>query len=74
MMARELINNQDVDKVVGGSIIFNGDNTTCGRKNNHEYKVLDYNAVEGYIEKNCTKMSEKTMINNMVDAGLLVKI
>ncbi len=73
-MERQAINDQDLDKVVGGSIIFNGDHTTCGRKNNAEYKVLNYTAVQQYIDDNCTKMSEKTMINNMIKAGLLVAI
>lgn len=73
-MEREAINDLDLDKVVGGSIIFNGDHTTCGRKNNHEYKVLNYSAVQKYIDDNCTKMPEKQMMTNMVNAGLLVKI
>lgn len=73
-MERKVIDDLDLDKVVGGSIIFNGDHTTCGRKNNAEYKVLNYNAVDKYIKENCTKMPEKQMISNMVAAGLLAKI
>ena len=73
-MAREAINDLDLNKVVGGSIIFNADHTTCGRKNNAEYKVLNYNAVDKYIKENCTQMSEKQMISNMIAAGLLAKL
>ncbi|MBQ6289867.1 MAG: hypothetical protein IJK71_11565 [Clostridia bacterium] len=73
-MEREAINDLDLDKVVGGSIIFNADLTTCGRKNNHEYKVLNYSAVDKYIKENCTKMPEKQMMSNMVAAGLLAKL
>ena len=73
-MERKVINDLDLDKVVGGSIIFNGDHTTCGRKNNAEYKVLDYNAVLNYIKSNTGKMAEKTMMSNMVAAGLLAKL
>lgn len=70
-MKNELINENALDEVVGGSIIFNGDNTTCGRHSNAEYSVLDYDSVIDYIRKNCSKMSEKKMINNMVDMGYL---
>ncbi len=70
-MDRERINDLDTEDVVGGSIIFNGDHTTCGRKNNHEYKVINFDQVQAYIDANCTKMSEKNMIKNMLAAGLL---
>ena len=71
MMEREMINDQDTEDVVGGSIVFNGDHTTCGRNCNNQYKVLNYNAVQDYIKANCGSMSEKTMLSNMVNAGLL---
>ncbi len=70
-MERNEINEQDLDKVVGGSIIFTADYSTCGRKNNHEYKVLNYDAVDKYIKEHCTTMREKDMINNMIAAGYL---
>lgn len=71
-MERKQISEMETEKVVGGSIIFNGDHTTCGRKNNHEYKVLDYPAVDKYIKDNCMNMCEKDMIKNMVNLGYLV--
>ena len=73
-MEREVINDLDLDKVVGGSIVFNADHTTCGRNCNNQYKVLDYSAVLKYIGDNRNNMSEKSMINNMVAAGLLAKL
>lgn len=73
-MERELIHDNALDAVVGGSIIFNGDNTTCGRHSNDEYSVLDYDKVIDYIKANCSNMSEKTMINNMVSKGYLRKL
>lgn len=73
-MEREIINDIVTEDVVGGSIIFNADHTTCGRKNNHEYKVIDYDAVDTYIKANCTKMCEKDMINNMLASGLLANM
>lgn len=73
-MNREAINDLDLDKVVGGSIIFNADHTTCGRKNNAEYKVLNYSAVLKYIKENVNNMPEKQIVSNMVAAGLLAKL
>ena len=73
-MERQMLDENDVKKVVGGSIIFNADYTTCGRKSNAEYRVVNYNDVYDYIVKNCTSMSEKTMIANMVAAGYLVAL
>ena len=73
-MARDMINENDLDKVVGGSIVFNGDHTTCGRNCNNQYKVLDYDAVLQYIKENCTTMTEKKMLANMLAAGLIANI
>ena len=73
-MARDVINENDLDKVVGGSIVFNGDHTTCGRNCNNQYKVLNYDAVLQYIKENCTKMPEKKMLANMLAAGLIANI
>ncbi len=73
-MAREIIGDKDLNQVVGGSIVFNADHTTCGHNCNNQYKVLDYAAVQSYIAANCTKMTERKMISNMVAAGLLTSI
>ena len=71
---REKLNDQVVEEVVGGSIVFNGDHTTCGHNCNNQYKVLDYDAVLQYIKDNCTKMPEKKMLANMLAAGLLKEL
>lgn len=73
-MDREQINELEAEDVVGGSIIFNGAHTTCGRKNNHEYKVLDYDAADKYIKEHCTSMREKDMITNMITLGYLANM
>ena len=73
-MERQAINDLDLDKVVGGSIVFNADHTTCGRNCNNQYKVLNYNAVLKYIGENRNSMNEKTMLANMVKAGLITSL
>lgn len=73
-MDRMEINEKDLDKVVGGSIIFNGDGTTCGYNRNDQYKVLNMSAVLKYINENSDKMSERRMLSNMVAAGLLANL
>lgn len=72
-MKREIVNEVDVENVVGGSIVFNGDHTTCGRNCNDEYKVLNYDAAISYIAKNCSSMTERKMLSNMEDAGYIKK-
>lgn len=74
IMDRKQINDLDTEKVIGGSFIFNEAHTTCGRKNNHEYKVNDYDAVVAYIKANYMNMSEKDMANKMLASGLLEKL
>lgn len=70
-MEREIIEEKLAEEVTGGSIVFNGAHTTCGRDCNNQYKVNDYNAVIKYIADHRHEMSEKKMLNNMVAAGLL---
>ena len=70
-MSREIINDQDLELITGGSIIFNGDLTTCGRKNNAEYKVLNLNAILDYITANRNKMPEKQMMVNMLQLNYI---
>lgn len=73
-MEREIINEVNTEEIVGGSIVFNGAHTTCGRNCNDQYKVLDYDAVDAYIKANCLTMTERKMLANMVDAGLLEEL
>lgn len=73
-MGRELINDKLVEEVTGGSIVFNGDHTTCGYNCNDQYKVLDDDAVQEYILSHYKKMSERKMLSNMLEQGLLVEL
>lgn len=73
-MGRQMLNDNDIEKVVGGSIMFNDDCTTCGRNCTDQYKVLDLNAVIAYVNANKKNMSEKQMLNNMVAQGLLASL
>lgn len=73
-MERKMINDTQLDDVVGGSIMFSDDHTTCGRNCTNKYKVLNYSAVLQYIGKNKMDMTEKEMLQNMVAAGLLAKL
>ena len=70
-MERKLINDHELELVTGGSIIFNDDLSTCGRKNNGEYKVLDFNAILQYVQDNNSKMPEKQMMANMQQLGYI---
>lgn len=70
-MAREMIEGNDLEKVVGGTISFNEDCSTCGYFCNDQYKVNNFSAVLDYINNNKGKMSERKMLSNMVAAGLL---
>lgn len=73
-MNREQISDVDIEKVVGGSIIFSPDHTTCGRNCNNQYKVLNYSACNDFIADNCTKLSEKKMLAKMEDLGYISKL
>ena len=73
-MERKMINESDLDLITGGSIIFNADLTTCGRKNNDEYRVLDLNAMLDYYKANRNKMPEKQMMVNMLGLGYISEL
>ncbi|MBR0228355.1 MAG: hypothetical protein IJQ62_08400 [Clostridia bacterium] len=73
-MAREMLNEMDVDKVVGGSIVFTPDHKTCGRNCNNQFKVNNYSAVINYISANYKTMTEKEMLKNMAAQGLLTRL
>ena len=73
-MERERINDQATEEVVGGSIVFNGNHTTCGRNCNNQYKVLNYDAMLEYIAANCQHMSERKMLSNMLAKGWITEL
>ncbi|MBQ6173919.1 MAG: hypothetical protein IJK28_04785 [Clostridia bacterium] len=70
-MERKILNDQELELVTGGSIIFNEDCSTCGRKNNAEYKVLNFSAILQYVRDNRDKMPEKQMMVNMLQLGYI---
>lgn len=72
-MAREIINN-DIEKVVGGSIVFTSDHKTCGLNCNDQCKVNDYDAAIGYIRDNYLSMSEADMMRNMCSLGYITRL
>ena len=63
-----------LDAISGGSIIFNGDHTTCGRNSNDQYAVLDYDGIISYVIENSNSMTEKTMIQNMLALGYIANL
>ena len=73
-MEKKEIKDDELEKVVGGSIMFNKDMTTCGYNRIDQYKVLNFQAIMDYINENSGKMSERRMLANMVEAGYLTEI
>ena len=73
-MAREMINEMDVEKVVGGSIVFTPDHKTCGLNRNDQCKVNNYDAVIAFIRANYETMSERDMMRSLVAQGLLTRL
>ena len=73
-MAREILNENDVDQVVGGSIVFTSDHTTCGLNCNNQCKVNDYNAAISFIAANYKTMTEKEMMKAMMAMGYITRL
>lgn len=73
-MERKLINDSDLQNVVGGSIMLNEDCTTCGRNCTDQYKVLDLDAIIKYYNDNKNKMPEKKMMTEMEKLGYIVSM
>ena len=73
-MAREMIDDVSVEKVVGGSIVFSSDHTTCGLNCNNQCKVLNYSAAIDFISKNHKSMKEGEMMKQMVALGYIAKL
>ena len=73
-MAREMINEMDVDKVVGGSIVFTPDHKNCGLNCNNQCRVNDYDACISFISANYKTMTEKDMMRSMAAQGLITRL
>ena len=73
-MAREKIDDMSVEQVVGGSIVFSPDHTTCGLNCNNQCKVLNYDACIKFIGENYKDLKESEMMRKMVALGYIVKL
>ena len=73
-MKREIINEKDLSNVVGGSIVFNADHTTCGYDRNDEYRVIDHDKAMAYMVSKITRMDERDILRKCVEKGYLEEI
>ena len=73
-MARQMINEMDVEKVVGGSIVFSSDHTTCGLNRVDQCKVNNYDKALGYVLDHYDTMSEKDIMRNLVALGYITRL
>lgn len=73
-MERKMINDADLNGVVGGSIMISEDGTTCGRNCDNQYKVLNLNAIVTYVRENSSNMPEKKMIQEMLKLGYIANL
>ena len=67
-MERARIDDQDVEKVVGGSIVFNTSRT------NDQYTVNDFGKALEYIAANYKTMGEREMLENIAALGYITPI
>ena len=73
-MDREKITDQFAEEVVGGSIVFTKDHTTCGLNCNNQCKVLDYDACIQFIAANYKTLTEPEMMRKMVALGYIARL
>ena len=73
-MEREKIGDQVAEEVIGGSIVFTPDHTTCGLNRNDQCRVNDYDACIDFIRANYETMTEKDMMRAMVAQGLITRL
>ena len=73
-MEREKIGEQIAEEVVGGSIVFSTDHTTCGLNCNNQCKVNDYDGALKFIKEHYYTMSEKDIMRNLVARGYITRL
>ncbi len=73
-MERKIIEDLSAEKVVGGSIVFSPDHTTCGLNRNDQCKVLNYNACIKFISENYQDLKEAEMMRKMVALGYIKRL
>lgn len=71
MSMMKMLNDEELDNVSGGSIVFNGDCTMCGYNCNNQCMVNDLDSVVKYIDENKYTMTEKQMMREMIAQGWL---
>lgn len=74
IMQREEINENSLNQVVGGSIVFNADCSTCGYNRNDQYRILNKDEALSYMRANIRTMDERDILRNLLDRGLLEEI
>lgn len=73
-MERKIINDTDLNGVVGGSIMISEDGTTCGRNCDNQYKVVNLSAIVKYVRENSSNMPEKKMMQEMLKLGYIANL
>lgn len=73
-MARELVEENNIEKVVGGSIVFTTDHSTCGLNRNDQCRVNDYDAAIGFIAENYKTLTEAEMMREMCKLGYITRL
>jgi len=73
-MARETINNTELEQVTGGSIVFTPDCTMCGYNCNNQFRVNDFDAALKYIKENKNTMDERSMLKAMMQMGYITRL
>lgn len=71
---RKEINESDLKKVTGGSIVFNGDCTTCGYDRNDEYRVVDFDNALSYMLDHVQNMDERDILQHCLDMGYIERL
>ena len=73
-MERKKIEDRIAGEVVGGSIIFNTDHTTCGLNCDNQCKVNDYDKALAYVLDHYNSMSERNIMKNMLALGYITML
>lgn len=73
-MMREMINNENLDKIVGGSICVSEDRTTCGLNCTNQFKINDFSAIVSYVDEHKATMTEKEMLKAMAQLGYITRL
>jgi len=73
-MAMKMLNDEDLNNVAGGSIVFNEDHSMLGLNCNDQCVVNDYDGVVQFVSNNYLSMSEPDMMRAMAAQGLITRV